>query len=351
MIPNKSKKIYLSCYPSSQAIEVKNNLINLYNLSDKFHELTTNPEAADLILIGQPGNELKGNDYLREITNNSLIDTYPEKSFAVSFFRANHLFLTRGIYESGIKSFLLKNRIRSGCYIPDSFNPVIKKIIKEKRSVNKLKKKFLFSFVGRNSHKIRANIFLIKFSRKDVHIEDTSSFNVWDESISDDHWRFEHYKDVLLKSKFSLCPRGFGPGSIRVFESMSLGVSPVVISDEWKLPIGPKWENFSIVIKKKDLVHLESIISSYEDKFEVMGREAKKAYEKYFSEHNYFNYVISECSQIVNSSIIPEKIHWNLRTFYVKYFLSANWLKTRKNKLYRLIFLFLKKMQKLLMIK
>jgi len=350
-MPSKSKKIHISCYPSSQAIEVKNNLINLYDSSDKFHELTTNPETADLILIGQPGNERKRSDYLREITNNSLLERYPEKCFAVSFFRDNHLFLTRGVYESGIKSFLLKNRIRSGCYIPDSFNPVIKNIIKDKRSVHTLNKKFLFSFVGRNSHKIRAKIFLMKFSRKDVHIEDTSSFNVWDESITDDHWRFEHYKDVLLKSKFSLCPRGFGPGSIRLFESMSLGVSPVIISDEWKLPKGPKWEDFSIVIKKKDLVHLESIISSYEDKFEMMGREAKKAYDKYFSEDNYFNYVISECNQIMNSSGLPESIHWKLRTFYVKYFLSAKWLQTRKNKLYRLTVLLFEKMKKLLIIK
>ena len=54
-----SKNIYLSSYPSSQALEVRVTLNNLYYLSDQHYKLTDCPDGADIILIGQPGNELK----------------------------------------------------------------------------------------------------------------------------------------------------------------------------------------------------------------------------------------------------------------------------------------------------
>ena len=343
-----SKNIYLSSYPSAQALEVKETLYNLYYLSDQHHKLTDCPDAADIILIGQPGNELKGSDYIREIKENNFLELYSEKCFAVSLFRANHFFLTQGIYESGINSFLLRNRIQSGCYVPRSFNPEIEKILRDEKSNESSGKTYLFSFIGRNSHQIRNKLFSMKFSREDVHIENSSDFNVWDSKIDNAHWRFRYYKDVLLKSKFSLCPRGYGPGSIRLFESMSLGVSPVIISDEWTLPHGPDWESFSIIIKSRDLVRLESIISEYEESYAMMGKEAEKAYKKYFSDEEYFNYIVSECSRIENNPKFPEKFHWKFRSVYIRYYIVAYWLRSQKKELNNYTDLILTKMKKLL---
>lgn len=319
-ILSKCLKVYLSSYPSKQAVDVKKNLSYLYERSNKIHELIEEPEQADIILLGLPGNDLENEKYLNEILQNDLLSMYPEKVFAVSFYRDNHVFLTRGIYESGVKSRLLNNRIRSGCYLLKSFNPAIKNFVQKTETFPEIKKQYLFSFIGRNSHKVRAKIFSMSFSRDDILIENSSYFNVWDKSLKKDHWRFTYYRDVILKSKFSLCPRGFGPGSIRLFESMNLGVSPVIISDEWKAPDGINWNDFSIILKSKDLLNLERIVASYEDDYEQMGKSAKNVYDEYFSEKKYFNFIISECNRITALSTISEKWHWKMRSFYVKYF-------------------------------
>lgn len=335
VIVSKQKKVYLSSYPSGQAMEVKKCLKYLYEHSNKVHNLIEDPVRADIILMGLPGNELKNESYVNEFLRNNLLSRYPEKVFAVSFFRDNHLFLIRGVYESGIKNRLLNKRVRSGCYLSSSFNPSIRSLVQEKRAIPQVKKHYLFSFIGRNSHKIRAKIFSKIFTRDDILIENSSSFNVWDGNIGDDHWRFPHYMEAILKSKFSLCPCGRGPGSIRLFESMSLGVSPVIISDEWKLPNGPKWKDFSIIIESKDLPHLEDIVSAREDDFEIMGKRAKSAYDDYFADEKYFNYIISECNEIKKSNAVSEKLHWKLRLVYVNYFHFMDMVKKWKTATYK----------------
>lgn len=47
----------------------------------------------------------------------------------------------------------------------------------------------------------------------------------------------EAYANELKDSVFSLCPRGNGPSSMRLFESMLLGAIPVRL-DDWTMPFG-----------------------------------------------------------------------------------------------------------------
>ena len=49
--------------------------------------------------------------------------------------------------------------------------------------------------------------------------------------------REKHYRNVLSQSRFSLCPMGIGPNSIRLWESLSYGAIPIVISDNLWLPL------------------------------------------------------------------------------------------------------------------
>lgn len=63
-----------------------------------------------------------------------------------------------------------------------------------------------------------------------------------------DHWHFNdfnseavgerenNYRRILSSSKFTLCPRGTGPGSIRFWEALASGSIPILISDSIKLP-------------------------------------------------------------------------------------------------------------------
>ena len=52
------------------------------------------------------------------------------------------------------------------------------------------------------------------------------------------------YMDVLARSRFSLCPRGYEPGIFRFWESLQAGAIPILISDNWKLPgTRTSWKN------------------------------------------------------------------------------------------------------------
>ena len=65
--------------------------------------------------------------------------------------------------------------------------------------------------------------------------------------IAEQHLAF--YKGVLARSRFSLCPSGMGPSSIRFFESLQAGAIPVVLADGWRIPT-PKGVNWSQCILK-----------------------------------------------------------------------------------------------------
>ena len=65
---------------------------------------------------------------------------------------------------------------------------------------------------------------------------------------------FALYSEILGNTKYSLCPRGTGPSTIRLWESLAMGSVPVIVSDFLKMPmeleIDPMWlqvpENFNI---------------------------------------------------------------------------------------------------------
>ena len=51
-----------------------------------------------------------------------------------------------------------------------------------------------------------------------------------------------NYNKLLLKSRFSLCPSGSGPNSIRLWESLGIGAIPVVLVDTLELPSHDLWD-------------------------------------------------------------------------------------------------------------
>ena len=90
-----------------------------------------------------------------------------------------------------------------------------------------------------------------------------------------DHNNCEEYKDVLANSRYSLCPGGVGPSSIRFYESLRAGAIPVLLSDKMKLPEikGLNWEDCVLKMKESDYGLLREKISSISAKQENKMRE------------------------------------------------------------------------------
>ena len=87
-------------------------------------------------------------------------------------------------------------------------------------------------------------------------------------------------------SKFILCPRGFGVSSIRLFEAMSFGRIPIVISDEAKLPLEDEIDyNFLIRIEEDNIESIEKRIKDYKQKYNLseMSVKCRSVWENWFA--------------------------------------------------------------------
>lgn len=83
-----------------------------------------------------------------------------------------------------------------------------------------LKRDITISFVGRMTNIFREYIinWAYESKRKDIHV------------TSDPH-SMEDYCRILARSKFVLCPRGYGASSFRISEAMQYGAMPIVFID------------------------------------------------------------------------------------------------------------------------
>lgn len=106
------------------------------------------------------------------------------------------------------------------------------------------------------------------------------------------HWGLEtndkkfkdKYIEMLGRSEYSLCPRGTGISSIRIFESMAMESFPVIISDGYEFPLKEiiDWGKISVHIKESDIEKIPDIL-----KEKKLDREyLKEVYNKYLSNEN-----------------------------------------------------------------
>lgn len=170
---------------------------------------------------------------------------------------------------------------------------------------NKTYKDILFSFVGAyNTHSIRQKMFdKIRgpniIYRNTYHV-DSGTIN----SLNYKQKQEEEYKSILERSRYSLCPRGSSPSSVRFWESLAAGTIPILISDKWMLPEWD-WDNTIIKISEKEFLSLDyndikmrlySIDDSMEEK---MRENCLLAYEN-FKKENYYSYITKTYDKFYN---------------------------------------------------
>jgi len=155
--------------------------------------------------------------------------------------------------------------------------------------------KHLFSFIGNaRNHPVREKI--CSLSNERAFLRDSSvDARQQDDGIDDkNRERGVLYRDVMTESKFILCPRGIGVSSWRLFETMRAGRVPVIISDDWVPPIGPKWKLFSIIIREQEVHRIPSILKENEHKAAELGKMARKEWDYWYSKEHVFNTVVEQ---------------------------------------------------------
>jgi hypothetical protein len=142
-------------------------------------------------------------------------------------------------------------------------------------------KTFLCSFVGSPTHSIR-NQLISKWANDEDFIFGMQQH--WMESVPKKNLSL--FKTLTCKSKFTLCPRGYGKSSFRLYETMQLGSVPVYVSDYHYLPWTDEldWSEFCVLIKPDQIDDLKNILLSYsEEKINKMIKTAQTLYDEYFS--------------------------------------------------------------------
>ena len=138
-----------------------------------------------------------------------------------------------------------------------------------------VQKDILASFVGTWTHQIREHIFRIR--NEEYYISDQP------------HTESE-FCDVVSRSIFGLCPRGYGLSSFRIGECLQYGTIPVYISDEFIIPFGLDFNEFGVIIESKDAHRIEEILSSI-SLLSIIEKQnnIKEVYERYYTYEGAFN--------------------------------------------------------------
>ncbi len=144
-------------------------------------------------------------------------------------------------------------------------------------------KDILYSFIGLESHPVRRKIFSLS-RRSDMVIKKRSCWHFYlrcKERVIPLKWsprreqEREEYQDILSRSRFSLCPRGTGPSTIRFWESLQAGAIPVLLADAMALPKieGINWDDCIVRVSERNVFSVDRIIRAISPEKEARMRE------------------------------------------------------------------------------
>jgi hypothetical protein len=259
------------------------------------HDVTDNPDEADLILFSDCGlNQFK------TLFNHPLYREYKHKCFAFSDHDTPFPILP-GVYASIPRNLYDPSWTRSGFYSKRficEYDPVCFNRSPE----------LLFSFAGNcKNAPIRQKIKGL--DGQNGRIIDVGNKTERAHTLGD----FDQMKklrdafiEMCARSRFVLCPRGVGVSSMRLFEVMALGRCPVILSDGWVPPANIPWSEFSLTIPESEWEKIPELLEKYAGRAESFGLQARKIWEKHFSITTMFDTAVEFCIELYNQGRMRE---------------------------------------------
>jgi hypothetical protein len=260
------------------------------------------PEDADLILVV----DIDEANVFANLRHNQVWRRFPEKSFGI-YEGDNPPRFLHGLYSSVPRSWMRTGRFQSCAYpmhqicFPNDVPAV--------STVNMLPKDLLFFYAGRLSHPVRKRLMKLRFPEGDVVMQDTSTYNHFQTDEITQQAAKARYWELARRAKFGLCPRGAGTSSVRLFELMEAGISPVIIADDWVPPIGPRWEEFALFVPESEISSVYEKVKALEGEYATRGHLARQAWEQYFSPENYWSFILVSVQRIQQTQKLPESLY------------------------------------------
>ena len=157
----------------------------------------------------------------------------------------------------------------------------------------------LFSFQGGRTHPLRDQVLELRHPR--AIVEDTSDHDFYVGNTApavEFREARAKYIETIRRSKFVLCPRGYGPASFRLYEVIAAGRVPVVISDEWLPPERIPWHTCSLRIPEVSAGDVVSILAAEEHRWPALMRGAQNVYETYLAAPVLWDYLVGTLEQV-----------------------------------------------------
>ena len=280
------------------------------------HELDPSPSTADLVLLC--------GTFTRDphsLTRHRLYLTCREKC-AVYTGDDAYLPLAPGVYTSPRRGLSTRlGRVRSYGFVSSyglHANQAVNEASRGSGSQRQRERRLLFSFEGSPTSRLRRRLFSFSFDPALALVRDTTtSYSHFDHAATGRQSGQARYVETMLDSRFVLCPRGVGTGTLRLFESMSLGVAPVLLSDDYVLPRGPRWDTFLVRVRESRLSGLPDALAAISASSATRGELARRAWEAWFAPEVAFDNLVDAAGAALSAGPVVQALYRRLEPVLV----------------------------------
>jgi hypothetical protein len=262
-------------------------------MEDDVHTITDNPKLADIVIHGakEQFGSYSVRSQLRPLTDDD-IHTVVWDCVDRPVGRLS------GFYCALDKWIFDPTRHRSMHY-PVVFNEFVEEFPQDDAKYN-------FGFVGGMTAGLRRRLYskLKPTESRDnsiIKIQGIDFATVFDGNFSP---LKRDYLEFLRRTKFILCPRGFGIGTLRLFESMQAGRVPIIISDAYTMPSHINWSECSIRVRENDISRIPAIVEAHLPDWPRVAKTARTVWHNNFSNEHTFKYLMANLDEILVS--LPE---------------------------------------------
>ena len=257
--------------------------------SSSRHFRVNNPNTADAVLFLE-SNRFKSQHDFASFQKTELLQEFAYKSFALNYSDSPVAFLP-GLYVC------LPRQSYHPCWtraIPYPWPSPNKELVTFKSQC--VHPEYKLSFRGSLSHPIRQKVLDVMA----IHNELGPSHQIarWFNHTPDEQLE---YLQEIVDSYFVLCPRGIGTSSYRLYEVLSLGRVPIIISDDWVPPEGVDWNSCSIRIAEGRVEELPRIVEYYLNRWPEMSASAENVWHNCFRESVLADYLFDQLESLIFS--------------------------------------------------
>jgi hypothetical protein len=140
---------------------------------------------------------------------------------------------------------------------------------------------FVGTFIDTDRYVCRKKLYEFFSIDSDFYFTDK---RMWDRIVPQE--RLLEFFNITQRSRFTLCPRGYGLQSFRLYEVLQLNSIPVFVYDKPFFPFNDfiDWNEFCVLIHMDEIPNLKNIITKIsEDRQQQMLIKGREIYNQYFT--------------------------------------------------------------------